>query len=154
MTIDYNKLGRAYDFAYNAHKGQMRWDGSPYISHSNSVVEILRNWGVQDTDILCAGMLHDVVEDTDISLDVIEKEFGVTVAGYVRELTNPAHSPKYLEKMEWMSKGATTIKMADLIHNLSDMRGDKRSIPKRTEALIKRMKALSILSGRMIEFNG
>ena len=148
-----SKILQAYAFAHKAHNGQKRWDDSEYINHPQSVVEILQNWGIEDEDILCAGMLHDVVEDTKITLEEIEVEFGSKVASYVRELTNPAHSPQYLEKMEWMSKGATTIKMVDLIHNLSDMKGDKRSITKRKEALIKRMKALHILTGRMIEFN-
>jgi len=150
---DVSKILQAYAFAHKAHNGQKRWDGSEYINHPQSVVEILQNWGIEDENILCAGMLHDVVEDTKITLEEIDAGFGSKVAGYVRELTNPSHSQHYLEKIAFMSKGATIIKMADLIHNLSDMKGDKRTLPKKEEAFIKRMKALHILSGRMIEFD-
>jgi len=152
MKVRITKIGEAMLFAINAHEGQKRWDGSPYISHPEQVQKILMNWGIEDEDILCASLLHDVVEDTKIPLNEIQKEFGFKVGDYVSELTNPAHSPQYLEKMRYLSEGATIIKIADLIHNLSDMKGDKRSIPKRKEALIKRMKALNILTRRMIEF--
>ena len=69
---------RAFQFAYCLHNGQMRQSGEPYIAHPVAVAGILRElWG--DATIIAAGFLHDVVEDTEVTLEDIEGRFGAEV---------------------------------------------------------------------------
>ena len=67
-TYDIEKIQRAYECAARFHDGQFRQSGEPYISHPVSVALILVGLGM-DTDCLCAALLHDVVEDTDATLE-------------------------------------------------------------------------------------
>lgn len=121
----------ALQFAYDLHAGQVRKSGAPYISHPCSVAEILaRELRFQDPLLLSAAVLHDVVEDIpSISLDDIEKRFGVIVAelvdgctkltrrhldkATVRDLT---HSKIFLSASRRL--GVLIIKLADRLHNL------------------------------------
>ena len=75
-------LRTAYEMAQEAHAGQTRQTGDSYITHPLIVAEILARFG-QDSDTLVAAILHDVVEDTHITLPAIEKEFGKRVAGMI-----------------------------------------------------------------------
>src|SRR5690625_3862370 len=74
---------RAYEFAENAHKDQFRKSGEAYIVHPIQVAGILTNFRM-DHETIAGGLLHDVVEDTDISLEEIEEEFNAEVAMLVR----------------------------------------------------------------------
>lgn len=67
-------VARAYEFVKEAHKGQTK-NGEPYLNHCIAVAESLAGWGLDDTTI-AAGLLHDVVEDTKITLEAVGKEFG------------------------------------------------------------------------------
>src|SRR3989338_7352648 len=69
----------AYDFAKEAHHGQTRKSGEPYIEHPLATAHILANMRI-DPVIVIAALLHDVPEDTDVTLDEIEKNFGPDVA--------------------------------------------------------------------------
>lgn len=81
------KLIKAIEYATRAHAGQVRKsDNMPYISHPVSVMAIVAEHGADDATKIGA-LLHDVVEDTPISLDDIEAEFGATVRAVVREVT-------------------------------------------------------------------
>lgn len=73
---------RAYDFAKKSHGSQIRKDGSPYISHPVEVALILANQGF-DEDVICAALLHDVVEDCGCSVDDIRENFNSNVASLV-----------------------------------------------------------------------
>lgn len=101
-------LRAAYEMAAAAHAGQMRQTGDPYVTHPLIVAEILARFG-QDRDTIVAAVLHDVVEDTDITLDMIEKEFGATTAGLIDGVTK-------LDRVKFSSKkqrqAATIRKMA------------------------------------------
>ena len=121
---------KAVKFATKAHGTQVRkYHGTPYISHPLAVAEIVKS--VPHTEeMLVAAVLHDVVEDTIVTIDEIATEFGPVVAELVHFLTdisvledgNRAHR-KQLDA-EHNSKGpagAQTIKVADLIHNSSDI---------------------------------
>ena len=77
---------RAVELARKAHGGQRRKTGEPYIIHPLAVMEILTEWGM-DEDTIIAGVLHDTVEDTDVTLDDIKQEFGETVAFLVDGVT-------------------------------------------------------------------
>ena len=121
---------KAVKFATKAHGTQVRkYHGTPYISHPLAVAEIVKS--VPHTEeMLVAAVLHDVVEDTPVTIDEIATEFGPVVAELVHFLTdvsvledgNRAHR-KQLDA-EHNSKGpagAQTIKVADLIHNSTDI---------------------------------
>jgi (p)ppGpp synthase/HD superfamily hydrolase len=123
-------LDKAVQFATKAHGSQVRkYHGTPYISHPLAVAEIVKS--VPHTEeMLMAAVLHDVVEDTPVTIEEIKQEFGDTVAEIVYFLTdiskpedgNRAHR-KQLDA-EHNAKGpaeAQTVKVADLIHNSSDI---------------------------------
>ena len=126
-------FGKARVFAIAAHEaiGQKRkYTGEPYYLHPLHVATIVSSFKGTD-EMVIAALLHDTVEDTDITLDIIEQEFGATVAQLVDELTdkfvdpaigNRAHR-KALERdrLATISKEAQTIKLADLLHNTSSI---------------------------------
>lgn len=124
-----SKFDRASAFAAEKHENQRRKDaeGSPYINHPVSVAAILSQEGmVEDVDILCAAMLHDVVEDAGVSEGELAHLFGSRVARIVLEVTNP-EMPK-TEVKTWqiahapnMSHDAKQVKLADKIANLRDI---------------------------------
>lgn len=79
---------KAYDFAKIAHEGQIRkFTGNPYIEHPVEVAEILSEYS-DDPEVIAAGLLHDVVEDTDHTLDEIRELFGERVATLVENMTD------------------------------------------------------------------
>jgi GTP diphosphokinase / guanosine-3',5'-bis(diphosphate) 3'-diphosphatase len=77
---------RAMEFAEQAHAGQKRATGEPYVCHPFTVCEILMEYGA-DLTTLVAALLHDVVEDTDYTLDDIEDQFGGQASLVVEGLT-------------------------------------------------------------------
>lgn len=84
--VDLDALYKAFKFADNAHQGQTRASGEPYVFHVISVAEILLSLNL-DTPSLMAALLHDVVEDTDVTLAQLEKKFGHEVATLVDSVT-------------------------------------------------------------------
>lgn len=126
---DVDKIKRAYDWANESHHGQMRKSGEPYIIHPIAVAVILIDLGM-DTDTVCAGLLHDVVEDTDTSLDSLKKNFGEDVAllvDGVTKLTKLQFSTKEETQAENVRKmllamakdiRVIIIKLADRLHNM------------------------------------
>ena len=84
---DVLKIKEAYDVADSAHEGQLRKSGEPYISHPVAVAMILLDDLYMDTDTIVSALLHDVVEDTGITLDVLRWSFGEKVAELVDGVT-------------------------------------------------------------------
>ena len=80
--IEEERILKAYEFAKKAHKGQLRASGEPYIQHPLGVAVLLIEIGM-DTDTIAAGLLHDVIEDTDIDLESLEQTFGSQIANLV-----------------------------------------------------------------------
>jgi len=112
----------AYKLAESAHAGQLRKTGGDYIDHPVAVEGIARSYGA-DYQTRAAAMLHDVVEDTAITLEQIRDGFGNTIAFLVDGVTKPqkSSSEKTFEKIERYSKKdkrVLLIKCADRIHNL------------------------------------
>lgn len=116
----------AFDFATAAHAGAVRkYTGMPYITHPIAVADIVR--AVPHTDeMLAAAYLHDVVEDTDVTLDEIEDKFGREVAELVYWLTDTTtpevgdrrtRKATYRAHLAGAPNAAKTIKLADLINN-------------------------------------
>ncbi len=84
---DADRVEDAYHFALEHHHGQLRKSGEPYIIHPVEVALILAKNLHCDADTLCAGLLHDTVEDTDVTLDDIKEHFGEQVADLVDGIT-------------------------------------------------------------------
>ena len=120
---------KAYELAAKVHEGQKRLSGEPYIMHPLSVALILARLGMDDASIIAA-MLHDTVEDTDLTNDEIKKEFGDTVAELVDGVTKIGRVPlqtKEEQKAENIRKmliamsrdiRVIIIKLADRLHNM------------------------------------
>jgi RelA/SpoT family (p)ppGpp synthetase len=85
-NMDLARIKRAYDLAFESHDGQTRKSGEPYIIHPMWIAEKLCELGA-DEDTIITGLLHDTVEDTDVTLDDICESFGVHVANMVEGLT-------------------------------------------------------------------
>jgi GTP pyrophosphokinase len=85
-SVDSDLIQRAYDYSYRMHAGQKRKSGQPYFVHPASVAGIIADLKL-DAASVCAGLLHDVVEDTLATTDDIQKEFGLEVAELVEGVT-------------------------------------------------------------------
>ena len=83
---DTSLIEKAYHFAQNAHKDQKRESGEPYFTHCCHVANILMDFNL-DADTICAGLLHDTVEDTKITLEDLRKEFNKEIAHMVQGVT-------------------------------------------------------------------
>mgnify|MGYP006227303619 FL=1 len=124
-----NMMRYAYTFAANAHDGQERMDGKPYISHPLEVASILVEFNM-DIETICAALMHDVLEDCDIQKRNIEKIFGKDVAeivdgvsklGKIEFQTNQERNLSSFQKMALaMAKDVRVIvvKLADRLHNM------------------------------------
>lgn len=93
---DLSRIREAYEFAEQAHHGQVRKSGEPYILHPLAVAEIVVGL-MMDTTSIVAALLHDVVEDTTVSLEEIRDKFGDACAMLVDGLTK-------LERIQFRSK--------------------------------------------------
>ncbi len=121
-------LWLAYEVADRAHHGQLRKSGIPYIVHPLSAAYILASMRI-DAAIVVAALLHDVPEDTDVTLEEIEKDFGPDIAGMIRGITKLGKlkyrgAERYIENLRKMFVAMAEdvrvmiIKFADRIHNL------------------------------------
>ncbi|MGD9946236.1 MAG: bifunctional (p)ppGpp synthetase/guanosine-3',5'-bis(diphosphate) 3'-pyrophosphohydrolase [Burkholderiaceae bacterium] len=129
---DLKRIRDAYRFSDDAHLGQFRSSGEPYISHPIAVAEILSNWKL-DADSLMAALLHDVIEDTSVAKQVLIERFGPQVAELVDGLSK-------LDRVEFASKEqqqaesfrkmllamardvrVILIKLADRLHNMQTL---------------------------------
>src|ERR1700730_9011613 len=81
-AVDADLIQRAYDYSFRMHAGQTRKSGQPFIVHPVSVAAIIADLRL-DAASVCAGLLHDVVEDTLATTDDLSKEFGAEVAELV-----------------------------------------------------------------------
>ncbi len=115
------KLLDVYEFAKKAHKGQKRKSGKDYITHPIEVAQIAEEHNA-DEEVLCACLLHDVVEDTPITLEEIANKFGTEISFLVDGVTKIDHNAKEtFEKIEGYAekdKRVMLIKLADRIHNV------------------------------------
>lgn len=94
-ALDLERIEKAYKLAEKAHQGQTQPSGSPYISHCVAVAGILAEISVPP-ELIIAGLLHDVVEDTEITLEEINKEFGAEIASLVDGVTKLTDLPNLL----------------------------------------------------------
>lgn len=135
-AVDINNVIKAYELAASLHKGQMRKDGKPYISHPIEVAYILTKMDF-DTNVIAGALLHDVIEDCGYTAKEIEKNFNTTIAKIVDGVTaiegdfdnlSDEEFPKLFEEVKTYQKliavgkenlFAFYIKFADRLHNLS-----------------------------------
>ncbi len=95
-SIDKELIVRAYHFAEQAHLGQKRISGEPFVSHCLAVASILADLHIPPV-VIIAGLLHDTVEDTTITLEIIRREFGDDVAKLVDGVTKLSHLPNVIQ---------------------------------------------------------
>lgn len=121
---------QALAFAAEKHKNQRRkdLDASPYINHPIALANVLANEaGIYDTDVLCAAVLHDTVEDTETTASELEARFGARICGIVMEVTDDKTLEKQVRKLRQIehaphiSHPAKLVKLADKICNLRDI---------------------------------
>ncbi len=128
-NYDLELIGRAFEIAYTSHVGQLRRSGDPYIVHPLEVAVILADLGM-DEETIIAGIMHDVVEDTDYSEEDLERDFGPNITHLVNGVTKlgslvfDTKEERQAENMRRMflamSKDIRVliIKLADRLHNL------------------------------------
>lgn len=155
---DFDMITQAYEYADKAHEGQMRQSGEPYITHPIAVARILVELGM-DTETICAGLLHDVVEDTASTLDEIKKMFGADVAlmvDGVTKLTKLSYSSKEQRQAENVRKmllamakdvRVIIVKLADRLHNMRT--GEYWKEYKRREKALETMEVYAPLADRL-----
>ena len=122
------------NFAKKKHKHQFRDDKkTPYWKHLENVVKNLEKLGINDSTTLCAGWLHDTIEDTDTDFDDIEKEFDKKTAQIVATVTKDTRMRKkereiaYCKQLKKGTWQAQIVKFADILANLDDLKNSKKS---------------------------
>lgn len=124
-------MGELYDralaFATEKHKGKTRWDKkTSYITHPIAVAELVRERGLPEW-IQAAALLHDTIEDTDTLPGDLDRLFGTEITVAVQHLSRekgPEWKEPYLDYIRrvQLNKASTAIKIADLDHNMSDLK--------------------------------
>ena len=126
---DFKLIESAYRVAEKAHRGQVRKSGDPYITHPVAVTEILAEYGL-DSTTLAASLLHDTVEDTNLTLGQIEKQFGSEVAQLIDGVTKldriqysspqEAQAATIRKMVVAMAQDVRVLlmKLADRLHNI------------------------------------
>jgi GTP pyrophosphokinase/guanosine-3',5'-bis(diphosphate) 3'-pyrophosphohydrolase len=144
IEFESNRLASAYNFAKEKHdQCPPRKSGEPYITHPLEVYNILKNeWGIKDENYLIAALLHDVIEDTDVTPEEIKSRFGSDVLELVSGVTKLKSSTdretlkKVLDK-SYINPGVAVIKLADRLHNMRTLQFMKpeKQISKSQETL-------------------
>jgi len=122
-------LNKAYIFAHVAHQDQTRkYTGEPYVNHVIEVATILAGLGCTDETMLAAALLHDTVEDCDVTIEQIGEEFGERVQMLVHGLTDDkiegnrkARKAHDLQRLAATCVDVKTIKCCDLVSNTRDI---------------------------------
>ena len=132
-TASFDKIRAAYEFAAAAHQGQLRKDGSPFVTHPLAVAQIVAEELHLDSESIEAALLHDTIEDTAATHEDIAKQFSPTVADLVEgvsKLTRVHYTSKAQEQMENLRKmllamskdiRVILIKVSDRLHNMRTM---------------------------------
>ena len=155
---DMEMLDKAYQLAERAHSGQFRRSGEPYICHPLHVAMLLVDLGM-DTESLAAALMHDVVEDTSVTLDELESQFGADVAHMVDGVTKltkikfssvEEQQAENLRKMLMaMSQDVRVmiIKLCDRLHNMRT--GDAWPEQKRRDKALETMEVYAPIAHRL-----
>ena len=103
-SYDLERIEKAYKLAEKAHEGQVRASGDPYITHPVAVAKILVDLGM-DAESIEASLLHDVVEDTDVTLDEIRKNYDLSILMTTHDFSM---LPKYADQVVLIDGGIRT----------------------------------------------
>ena len=157
-NLDTRRLFEAFTFADAAHHGQLRKSGEPYIIHPIAVAEIVADLEL-DEDSIIAALLHDCIEDTDVTHADISKKFGEPVAALVEgvtKLTRVQYISKEEEQMENLRKmlmamakdiRVILIKICDRLHNMRTM--EYQSPRKQREKSLETMEIYAPIAHRL-----
>jgi (p)ppGpp synthase/HD superfamily hydrolase len=136
--VNNNLIRKAINFTIEKHKDQIRKiSGLPYYVHPINVFSFVRKYKESKniTDLLCSALLHDILEDTIVSFEELTKEFNPRIASICLELKNDLEEIKRIGKFEYfcnklrgISSYALTIKLADILDNISDEPSGKQKI--------------------------
>jgi guanosine-3',5'-bis(diphosphate) 3'-pyrophosphohydrolase len=147
LATESRLLVKAERFARKKHSHLTRRDKkTPYSVHLQQVVANLVTIGIKDKEILCAGWLHDTIEDTDTDYDDLKKDFGDRVARIVAQVTKDKSLPekereqKFCDKLEMASWEAQTIKLCDLWANLADLESGYKIKTERVKQIKKKLR--------------
>ena len=147
-SFDHELIKKAYDIAIEKHEGQKRLSGEPFFIHPFSVACITAKLGM-DTESVAAALLHDAVEDTDLSLDDVKHDFGETIAMLVDGVTKLGKI-NYVSKEELQAENVRKmfiamsedirviiIKLCDRLHNMRtiDAQTELKQLDKSRETL-------------------
>lgn len=132
-NADFALIKKAFDFADNAHKDQVRRSGDPYVTHCLKTANILADWKL-DTPSIVAGLLHDCIEDGNVTRARVEKEFGETITTLVDGVTKVgdirlrgSQEESFVENLRKMllvmaeDLRVILIKLADRYHNMETL---------------------------------
>jgi len=126
-VLDFGLINKAIYFAKKYHDGQLRKSGEPFYSHPLEVAYIISDYNLK-TDVIAASILHDIVEDTVVTLNMILETFGQRVAEMVNRLTRDRPdgtklSVKEIIRMAYKNgdKEVLLIKIFDRLHNLQNI---------------------------------
>jgi len=144
-------------FAKNKHAGQFRADGTtPYSKHLEDVLNRLKSLGVIDEHILCAGWLHDTIENTDTTFDDLyeqfESEIAVLVSSLSKDMTlsRKKREQAYVIQLKEASFSAKLIKLCDISANLSDLKNYEASKSKKLRQVKQKRHYLSIIKNDLV----
>ena len=126
-VLDFGLINKAIYFAKKYHDGQLRKSGEPFYSHPLEVAYMISDYNLK-TDVIAASILHDVVEDTEVTINMILETFGQRVAEMVNRLTRDRPdgtnlSVKEIIRMAYKNgdKEVLLIKIFDRLHNLQNI---------------------------------
>ena len=144
---------QAKNFAKKKHLGQVRKNGkTTTFSHLQDVVKNLKKMKVTNEDIICAGWLHDTIEDTETDYDMIKDRFGKRVADIVVSLTKDNRLPKkqreakYAKDLKTSSIKAKLVKIADILANVNDAPNAGKNTRWEKQQFVKKSKYWSYVS--------
>ncbi len=152
-----SKVKSAELFAKNKHAGMTRKDKkTPYSDHLEAVVNRLKSIGISDENVLCAGWLHDTIEDTDTSFDDLFEQFGREVAILVSSLSKDTSLRKkereklYVKQLKSSPLDAKIIKLCDISANLSDLKSPGLSKSKKLRHAKQKRHYLNVIKNDLI----
>ena len=126
-VLDFEVISKAISFAKKYHHGQLRKSGEPFYSHPLEVAYIISDYNLK-TDVIAASILHDIVEDTEVTINMIKTNFNNRIAQLVKKVTRvkdpltgykPTVWDKIIEAWRDGDDEANLIKICDRQHNLS-----------------------------------
>ena len=129
-NADIDLVKKAYAFAEEAHRGITRASGEPYITHCVAVAGILAEMQMS-SEVLAAGLLHDTVEDTSVSVETLEIEFGETIAKLVNAVTKLDHLPR-VSRIDSENSMREEIEDEDEVKTLHPLRNRREELAKET----------------------